>query len=468
MNTRRGLWTVRFVGTLVAVLSVAALFASAGAAPPSQPTAPTEVVDEPTGTTPGGIQPNESSATRRGVTVVTTQGFYTGTHPGARDVAEIVAFDASGTVVYHNATHDVYFDVDPVPGTRMTVEYVAADRLGGSACRVSQCSLNLVEQLNLSTGEVTRVYDAVTPQYDTGRWHDVDRLNATHLVVADIVHDRVYVVDTRTDEITWQWNASEHYSPSAGGGTGDWTHVNDVEVLADGRFMVSLRNMDSVVFLRPGVGIDEDWTLGAHDAHDVLYESHNPDYIPADHGGPAVVLANSENNRVVEYHRRDGGWTLAWSWRDRTLQWPRDADRLPNGHTLVVDSHGDRVVEIDTTGTVVWAVEVGRAYDAERLGTGDESSGGYAAGSRPGTGAASPPATNQRPAIGGLTVALKDALPGRLINGLLFVAPPWVDFTDLLVAGVLSVDLLLWGGVEWRCSNRSLRGGLWRIRARFE
>lgn len=459
----------------VVVLCVAALVGSTLAAPSPQPTAtpadagatsPTHDVGHPDGAADVTAGSNTGL---RGVTVVTTQGFYTGTHPGARDVAEIVAFDAAGNVVYHNTTYDVYFDVDPVPGTGMTVEYVAAERLGGPACAAGPCSLNLVERLNLTTGAVTRVYDAVTPQYDTGRWHDVDRLNETHLVVADIVNDRVYVVDARTDTITWQWNASERYPPTAGGGAGDWTHVNAVEALPDGRIMAGLRNMDSVVFLRPGAGLDEDWTLGADDAHDVLYEPHDPDYIPGDRGGPAIVLADSENNRVVEYHRVDGGWTLTWSWRDRTLQWPRDADRLPDGHTLIVDSHGDRVVEVDPTGAVVWQVDIGRPYDAERLATGDESTGGYAAGSSPtAAGAAAPPARRQGPDDGSLVIGLKNTLPARVVNGLLFVAPPWFSFTDLLVAGVLAVDLLLWAGAEWRWSGRSVRTGVRRFRARLE
>jgi NADH-quinone oxidoreductase subunit F len=102
-------------------------------------------------------------------------------------------------------------------------------------------------------------------------------------------------------------------------------------------------------------------------------------------------------------------------------------------------------------------------------GTGDESAGGYAAGSspdEPGTGA--PPATDQGTAEAGLILSLKDALPARLVNGLLFVAPPWFDFGDLLVAGLLAADLVLWGGLEWWWSERSLRSGLRGLRARFD
>lgn len=440
-------------GICVLLLATSALAAPVTPAIPGEPDPTLDAPDQPPGSVGESGGPADGS-----LTVVSTQGFYLTTHPGARDAAELIAFDADGSVVYHDHTYDVYFDVDPVPGTRYTVEYVAAERLGGDACETDPCSRNLVERVNLSTGAVTRVYDAVTPQYDTGRWHDVDRLNETHLVVADIVYDRVFVVDTRTDEIAWQWNASDHYATDAGGGSGDWTHVNDVEGLDDGRIMAGMRNMDEVVFIDPATGVDDDWTLGADDDHDVLYEPHNPDFIPFERGGPAVVIADSENNRIVEYQRVDGDWTRAWSWRDPTLQWPRDADRLPNGNTLVVDSHGDRVVEVGTDGTVVWSVDIGRPYDAERLGTRDESAGGHAAGTAPGSdGAAAPPAVDQGSA-GGILVTLKDVLPSVLVNGLLFVAPPWVGFTDLLVAAVLLVDLLVWGGLEWQWSRHTIAG----------
>jgi hypothetical protein len=452
--------SVRAVAGVVAVVCLLALAGSALAGPTlavdtagaAEPSTPTEHRSAPVGT----------------LTVVATQGFYTGTRPGDRDVADLFAFDRDGTVVYHDQSYQVYFDVDPVPGTGYTVEYVAAERLGPSACPAQQCSRNVVERVNLTTGAVTRVYDAVTPQFESGRWHDVDRVNETHLVVADIVRDRVYLVDVRTAEIAWQWNASDHYPPTAGGGSGDWTHLNDVEILTDGRLMASLRNMDEVVFIEPGSGVVDTWTLGADDDHAVLFEQHNPDYLPSERGGPAVLVADSENNRVVEYHRRDGTWVRAWSWRDSTLQWPRDADRLPNGHTLVVDSHGNRVVEVATDGTVAWSVDVGRPYDAERLGTGDESAGGYAAGAgssgdRTDTAIVAPPATDQGTSDGAVVVAIKAVLPSVVVNGLLFVAPPWFGFTDLLMTGILALDLLLWGGIEWRWSDRSFRGGVRRL-----
>ncbi len=399
----------------------------------------------------------DSPGDATGLTVISTQGFYVGNHPGDRNVAELIAVTRNGTVVYRDRSHGVYYDVDPVEGSAATVEYVAADRVGGDRCATSQCSRNVVKRVNLSTGEVREVYAAVTPKFDGGRWHDVDRVNATHIVIADIVSDRLSMVDLRRKTIVWQWNASERYPPTAGGGQQDWTHINDVEVLPDGRIMANLRNMDEVVFIDPSTGVATDWTLGTDDDHHTLYEPHNPDYLPADRGGPAVLIADSENNRVIEYQRRDGDWQQAWSWRDPQLQWPRDADRVHDGHTVIVDSHGNRVIEVAPNGSIVWSVTIRRPYDAERLGTGDESRDGFAAGASPNCSAsnecAAPPIANHGPIDSpGPVVRLKDALKPGVVNGLLFIAPPWVTFTDLLVIGLLVTTLGVWGLLEmtWR------------------
>jgi len=393
------------------------------------------------------------------VTVVATQGFYV-----SDEDAELVAVDADGNVLYYNDTYRAYFDVDPVDARAYTVEYVAAQHHTGPQCAPVEsqvCTRNVVERVNLSTGETTRVYAELTSRVYSSRWHDVDRVNDTHLAVADIVNDRVYVVDTRSGETTWQWNASQRFARDQGGRSGDWTHINDVEVLDDGRVMVSVRNMDQVVFVEPGEGANDSWTLGTEDDYEVLYEQHNPDYIPAERGGPAVLVSDSENNRVVEYQRANGAWERAWQWRDARLQWPRDADRLPNGHTLVVDSHGDRVLELDENGATVWNVTIGLPYDAERLDTGDESTGPAwrsMHGQAGHDGDGSPPGPSDRAVL-----FAKSLLPNVVVNGLLYVSPSWIRFVDLLFAAGLLVDLFAWGTLELYWSRLSLRDLLGRL-----
>jgi hypothetical protein len=396
-----------------------------------------------------------------GVTVVTTDSntVFGREEAGPRASSQLVAVGPDGQLLYQNDSHTRYWDVDPVEGTNATVEYVYADHLRPDACGgESVCTRNGVERVNLTTGDVTDVYHRITPGKHSTRWHDADRINETHVVVADIADDSVFVVDTETGIVEWEWNAQSEFAVDRSGGPypSDWTHLNDVEVLRDGRIVASLRNHDQVVFLDRSHGVVHGMTLGSDDDYSRLYEQHNPDFIPRANGGPSLLVADSENHRVVEYRRTDGSWRRTWTWRDGRLQWPRDADRLPNGHTLVTDSNGDRVLEVDERGRVVWEFEVAFPYEAERLGTGDESAGGPAsqrAGLDSAAGDGSSP-ESEAESFGTPGVQL-----GRLPNAVAYVLPVWMGTLEFLA----SVGVCLVGGgwavVEYRWSNRGLTGG---------
>jgi hypothetical protein len=370
------------------------------------------------------------AAPRNGTTVVTS-------HLG--DAGDIVAVGPDGTVRYHDDARDGYWDVDPSPAGRSTVVYSATDEVHDrSECRPlgdnDYCVRQVIERANLSTGETTVLYSRVDPRYHNSEWHDVDRINASHYLVADMYANEVFVVDVRSRLVTWEWSVQSHF-PLDGGGPypTDWAHLNDVELLDDGRVVVSLRNQDQVVLVEPGEGVVEEWTLGSDGDHDILYEQHNPDYIPASDGGPALLVADSENNRIVE--------------------------RLPNGHTLVTDTAGGRVVELDRDGEVVWQLGVATAYEAERLTTGDESAGGPSAeraGLASSAGRAEPGTAN---GSGGGSVlgAVKAALPNKLVNGVTNGTPLWMGFYDAVAAAVLALAAvgwlvceLWWAGVRLR------------------
>ena len=411
---------------------------------------------------------------RDGITVVATDSnsWRGQAADGPRARAELVAFAPNGSVLYYNDSHTRYWDVDPVPGTSATVEYMYADHLNSSACpadydldrrNVSQeqweryvearetdaCTRNGFARVNLTTGEVTPVWSRVTPGKEATRYHDADRINDTHIAVADIFLDRVFVVNTETNQTTWSWSAEGSFDRESGGEYPfDWSHINDVEALDDGRIMVSARNQDRVVFINRSTGLQSNWTLGGEDEHEVLHEQHNPDYIPETNGGPAVVVADSENNRVVEYQRRNGSWERSWLWRDARMQWPRDADRLPNGHTLIADSNGNRVFEVNQQGDVVWSVNIAFPYEVERLGTGDESAEGPSA--------AKANIQSHRPGLVGSTlIALKELVPGRYLNGLMYITPVWMGFAEVLELAVLLLSTLALGTVELVSRYRS-------------
>jgi len=393
---------------------------------------------------------------------------------GPRANAELFAVGPGGRVRYYDDSHTRYWDVDPVRGTNATVEYVYADHLNASECGGdSVCTRNGIERVNLTTGEVTPVFSRVTPGKHSTRWHDADRIDDSRLAVADIANDRVFVVNTATGIVEWAWNAQGEFPIDGSGGPypDDWTHLNDVEVLEDGRIMVSLRNHDQVVFLDRKTGLVEDWTLGADGRHRVLYEQHNPDYIPEERGGPSVLAAGSENDRVVEYRRTGGSWERTWSWRDGRLAWPRDADRLPDGDTLVTDSNGNRVLEVDENGSVVWELEVAFPYEAERLGTGEESAGGPArsgtnareaggdSGTPNGTTRAGDTTGGNGDATDGNANENDDAFglgslgSGPAVNAVRYVVPVWMGLPELLGLCLASLAALLWVAVEWHWSS---------------
>ncbi|TMT87300.1 arylsulfotransferase (asst) [Haloterrigena sp. H1] len=376
----------------------------------------------------------------------------------------ILAYAPNGSRVYANDTHTKYYDVDPVANESMTVEYAATDTLYAESprCQDPPCSRNVIERANLSTGEVTEVYAQYVYRESVGEWHDADRIDDRHIVVADIVVDQVFMVDTETEMIEWTWDAQSDF-PVEGGGSypGNWVHLNDVEVLEDGRVMASLRNQDQVVFIDPETGLVDDWTLGAEDEYAILNEQHNPDYIPESHGGPAVVVADSENGRVQEFQRDDGAWNRTWTWSDDRMQWPRDADRLPTGNTLVTDTGGERVLEVNQSGDVVWQLGLPHPYDAERLETGDESTGGQSA-------AALGLESQRRQSTDGdgqrdidfgpfdpVVDRVRSLVPSHIVTFVIYASPSWLGPSALGPVTVGLVTALLWGGIELRWALRA-------------
>lgn len=395
---------------------------------------------------------------RDDITVVTESAKY----------GTIIAWHPNGSLLYYDDEHTKYFDVDPVEGEPLTVEYTATDTIHtrGPTCTAPPCTRNVVERVNLSTGETEEIYARYDYRERAGEWHDHERINDTHVLIADIVADQVFVVNTETEIVTWLWDAQSEF-PVEGGGPypEDWAHVNDVELLDDGRVMVSLRNQDQVVFVDPETGLQREWTLGSEDDYDTLYEQHNPDFIPEERGGPAVLVSDSENGRLVEYQRTDDGWERTWLWRDDRIQWPRDADRLPNGNTLVADTHGKRIVEIDPAGEIVWSVPLSHPYDVERLGTGGESAGGESA-ARLGLESRSTPATSDGGVepLGVLSAAVKRLLPSRLVNAVIYVSPTWMGRPQFFAAvtGVLTAGVWLAVELRWRFPTVGLRSPIRR------
>jgi hypothetical protein len=350
-------------------------------------------------------------------------------------------------VLYYNDSLDGYLDIEPSPAGRTTIRYVGEYVLEGQDCRspVDHCTVSVVDRVNLTTGEVTRLYSRVIPQDSQANWYDVDRVDEDRILVADLYGDRVYVYNLTSDLVEWEWEAQSAYAVERGGEfPREWVNVVNVQWLSDGRIMIVLEHMNQVIFVDHQTGLDHRWTLGSANETDILYEPLDADYIPPEHGGPAVLVADSKNDRVVEYQFENGSWNQTWVWQDEGLRWPRDVDRLPNGHTLVVDAKGHRVVEVDIEGQVVWSLPFYAGMDAERFGTGDGSTGGPSADR-----AGLEPRNDDAASVGNARGSAGRGVPAVLIRVVAILNPPWLSFQAVLGLGAITTVMTVWVGLEW-------------------
>jgi len=127
--------------------------------------------------------------------------------------------------------------------------------------------------------------------------------------------------------------------------------VHDIDLLQDGTILVT----DGGPHIGPGGGvyrIDRDgsilwsYTTG-------LAWAHNADLQP----DGSIIISDTHNDRVIII---DETGTLLWNSDEITLSddssfnYPNDANLLQGGNRLVTDRDNHRVVEIDALGTAVW------------------------------------------------------------------------------------------------------------------
>jgi hypothetical protein len=309
-----------------------------------------------------------------GTTVVTSQGWNAGSHSLPGRPARLAAIGPNGSVDWtHDGPDDRrnwFYDVDPLANGNLLV-------------------LNPVSEATVVYEFDPRTQERVwTERFDSPDIHDIDLINGDELLVAGINYevpsrDRVFIYNRTTEKTTWNWSFRDHYPNDLDGSADseDWTHVNDIDQIRQGEFLVSVRNFDQVIVVNRSTN-EIDLRLGQDDDHDIMYEQHNPQYLESENGTPTILVADSENARIVEYERvggppGEGEWERVWS-LSQGLAWPRDADRLPNGNTLVVDSMNHRVIEVTPEGDVVWETGAPWAtYDAERVPLGDEGGMAY-------------------------------------------------------------------------------------------
>ncbi len=172
-----------------------------------------------------------------------------------------------------------------------------------------------------------------------------------------------YVVEmTTAGRIVWEWRSWEHLDPETDRITlqdrrYEWTHGNTVAEMPDGGIVLSFRDISTVLVVDRRSGRIT-WKLGSPP----LAQQHAPTPLP---NGNLLIFDNGTHrpdhpvpySRVIEIDRATK--QIVWSFQERRLwdffsPYISNAQRLPNGNTLICEGNFGRLFEVTRDGTVVW------------------------------------------------------------------------------------------------------------------
>lgn len=179
--------------------------------------------------------------------------------------------------------------------------------------------------------------------------HDADRLPNGNTLIGfgneDSKEDSQIKEVDKNGNIIWSWKAKDYFNNNQFGDIYDqgWTHTNAVTRLANGNTLISPRNFNLLV------EVDSSGKVLKTFGEKFLVKQHDPEILE---NGNILIANHTDPHQVVEYNYQ----TEEKIWSFEILQkknWPvRDADRLPNGNTLITGSA--KILEVTSEGKVVW------------------------------------------------------------------------------------------------------------------
>jgi len=183
--------------------------------------------------------------------------------------------------------------------------------------------------------------------------HDADRLPDGNTIFVfggnDRKNDAQVTEVNRSGEIVWSWHAADYFdkAPYSDIFNEGWTHTNAVTRLPNGNTLISPRNFNIIVEVDPAGSIVR--TIG----EGILKQQHDPEMLPNGN----ILLANQViPHRAIELDPEKN--TIIWESQgfEKDMTPVRDADRLPNGNTLITGSTG--IFEVTSAGETVWQLSL--------------------------------------------------------------------------------------------------------------
>jgi hypothetical protein len=192
-------------------------------------------------------------------------------------------------------------------------------------------------------------------------------------------------------QTVWEWKLAEHVDPIVHhrddlcitkSGFGDWSHCNVIKMIENYRYnnrtystvlLLLARNLQTFFLIDYPSG-NILWSCGQHGtfgrreppAAPLFDESHEVDMVGNNHfllfdNGVHYLPPRSRALEIaVNPERRTA--TTYWQWTDPVDKmedwWGGDANRLPNGNTLIANVSRGRLVEITRAGEKVWQLDM--------------------------------------------------------------------------------------------------------------
>ncbi len=221
--------------------------------------------------------------------------------------------------------------------------------------------------------EINRDKQVVWKYLDSKVSHDADRLANGNTLIAFGAGDtkgdaQVKEIDPAGNRV-WSWYAKDVFSEAEYAGISDegWTHTNAVTRLENGNTLISPRNFNIIA------EVDQEGKLVRTIGKGLLEGQHDPVVLA---NGNLLIANHVEPHAAIEL---DPSGNVVWQYTiPNRRSWPvRDANRLPNGNTLITES--DRIIEVTKDGQVVWAFRMNNSgftdasaasrgfYKAERI-----------------------------------------------------------------------------------------------------
>jgi len=210
--------------------------------------------------------------------------------------------------------------------------------------------------------EINRVGEIQWQHMDNQMSHDVDRLENGNTLYTQgwVDHGGIHAVEVNSngDEV-WSWDGMDIYDrkPFTKVNHQGWFHANGITRMKNGNTLISLRNLNRIVEVDENGQMVQEKVFGKKGKGSLKKKNGVAQHDPEVLSDGNILVPLTKVNKVIELN---ADRKKVWEWQDpagkKAKLGIRDANRLPNGNTLIVQYN--KIIEITKEGGTVWELVI--------------------------------------------------------------------------------------------------------------